>query len=315
MNKLIQLLIIVIGLMGFSLSVDAQTHFKQSSHGVSYVNFAGGFHFYGSTTGAFEVIMNEDFISFGFSDGTMIAVEPHEMYMVSYDTSADKLRVAEVSQNEAVYLSPEARLILEEFEDHKNQLGSLTSDCPPGQLCGPIEINNANESASERFMRTQLKNSPSSAFCESVKSDLGTPFAGHSSLLGCTAGARVAVVVSTVGAILSCGASIFTGGTAGLACAGTITSAAASYVGLADANSACKASYEETKRDAELCAEEFEEARNGSGYKDMYSQVTGVNINGLRHLTVLDCIREGNVTITDLDEQATSSDTSTECMK
>ena len=48
----------------------------------------------------------------------MIALNAQEKYMASYDNRTDDLKIAEIDQNEAIYLSPEARLILEEFQDY-----------------------------------------------------------------------------------------------------------------------------------------------------------------------------------------------------
>ncbi|NQZ04717.1 hypothetical protein [Idiomarina sp.] len=316
MNRLIKVFLIVVGLTCFSLSVNAQTSFKQSSHGMSLMDMWGGFHFYGSTTGRFEVILNKDFMTIGFSDGTMIALNAQEKYMASYDNRTDDLKIAEIDQNEAIYLSPEARLILEEFQDHQNELGSLIGNCPWGQVCGPIEIHSAAETPANRFMRTQFQNTPSNAFCDSVRNDLNTPYAGHSTLLGCTAGGRMGVILSGVATALSCGTAAASGGLAGPVCVAAFFSLFESAVSLMDADQQCKLSYTKTQQDAEACAEEFKESRNNNGYKDMFSEVSGgVNISAIRHNKLLECIKSGNVTITDLNKQATSNNTSAECNK
>lgn len=318
MKKLITFTFLLLVFILFPKVLKAQTAFEQSNYGISYMNVAGGFHFYGTTEGAFEVLANEEFITINFSDGTLIAFNPEEEYMLSFNDTINELEVTEFSNHDDLYVSAKAQLILQEYNQHLDSIGSGKDDCPsnpmPGESCGPIEIYSHNSFASPQALKDSFNTTDSSAYCESVKNNVKKPYGGHSSLLGCTISARMSFVLSSVIATGSCGAVAYSGGLFGFACVAALADLGLEAVALENMDQACKVSYNETKQNAKLCEEEMKEPRNSSGYKDIHAQVSGgVPINFIWQTDLLKCIKGGTVTITDLAQQVTSTNNSGEC--
>ncbi|MAO68020.1 MULTISPECIES: hypothetical protein [Idiomarina] len=293
-----------------------QTNFEQSSHGISYMNMAGGFHFYGHSTGAFEIIVNEDFTTIGFSDGSFLAISNAEQFILSYNEVIDELNSANFDSDlSKVQISPEAALILQEYEAHMVALDDGgKNDCPtqplPGQSCEPIEIKSFKQSShSSLFESTYTTNS--SAYCERVQREVQKPYAGHSHLLTCTGTARLSHMAAAMSMIVGCIAD-----RSKIVCNSLVVAFAGSAANLIDADKMCKASYQETIQAADDCDKEVREPRNSSGFKDSNALITGgLSINMLRHNALLQCVRKGNVTITDLDVSVTSSNNSAECSR